>query len=50
MKRCYSLAHPSDWLEIINVGCRKWKSKSMEGILCLVDFEFYCIWHMARQE
>jgi hypothetical protein len=51
MQICYSLAPPSDWSEIINVGCRKWKSKSMEGILCrlILSSTVYGIWR-ARNE
>jgi len=51
MQRCNPLAPPSDWLEIVNDGCSKWKSKTLEGVLCwlILSSTAYGTWR-ARNE
>jgi hypothetical protein len=51
MQRCNPLAPSSDWLEIINEGCRKWKANTLEGVLCrlILRSTVYGIWR-ARDE
>jgi hypothetical protein len=50
MQRCNPLA-PPNWLEIVNDGCSKWKSKALEGVLCrlILSSTVYGIWR-ARNE
>jgi len=46
MERCNIPNPPNDWEDILEEGCRSWKTKAMRGVLCrlVLSATVYEIW------
>jgi hypothetical protein len=47
MHRCREDNPPVIWEDILQLGCSKWRNKSLKGLLCclVLSFAVYNLWH-----
>jgi len=48
---CNSLSPPLDWSDLINEGCKKWKTKALMGVLCrlILSSTVYGLWRARNK-